>query len=136
MKEFQELESILWRQCERVAERAKASGLGGRTVVLKLKTARFRIRTRSATLEMPTQLAVRIFCASREMLHREADGTAFRLLGVGLHNICAESQCDPADLVDSRTGKRASAERAMDKVRLRFGETAVSKGRSLRARRS
>jgi DNA polymerase-4 len=52
---------------------------------------------------------------------------------VGLHNICCEAQCDPADLVDAGAIKRASAERAMDKVRARFGETSVGKGRGLRS---
>jgi DNA polymerase IV len=133
LREFGELERILWRQCERVGARAKAAGLGGRTVVLKLKTAAFRISTRSESLDAPTQLADRIFRVAREALRREADGTSFRLLGVGLHNICPEAQCDPADLVDTGTAKHASAERAMDKVRAKFGEAAVGKGRGLRS---
>ncbi|MBV8800431.1 MAG: DNA polymerase IV [Alphaproteobacteria bacterium] len=128
-----ELERILWLQCERVGARAKASGLGGRTVVLKLKTAAFRTRTRSVSLDAPTQLADRIFRVAREALRREADGTAFRLLGAGLQNICPETECDPIDLVDQEAAKRASAERAMDKVRAKFGEAAVGKGRALRS---
>jgi DNA polymerase-4 len=133
LKDPHELERILWRQCERVGARAKAAGLGGRTVVLKLKTAAFRIRTRSISLDIPTQLADRIFRIAREALRREADGTSFRLLGVGLHNICQETLCDPIDLVDPGALKRASAERAMDKVRAKFGETAVGKGRGIRS---
>ena len=58
---YAELESVLWRQAERVSARAKAKGLAGRTIVLKLKTADFRLRTRSASLDAPTQLADRIF---------------------------------------------------------------------------
>jgi len=133
LRDFRELERILWRQCERVGARAKAAGLGGRTVVLKLKTASFRIRTRSDSLDAPTQLADRIFRVARETLRREADGTSFRLLGVGLHNICPETQCDPTDLVDTGASKRASAERAIDRVRAKFGDAAVGKGRGLRS---
>ncbi len=132
LKDYRELERVLWRQCERVSARAKAAGLGGRTVVLKLKTASFRTRTRSDSLEAPTQLADRMFRVAREALRREADGTSFRLLGVGLHNIGPETQCDPADLVDRGAAKRASAERAMAKVCARFGEGAVEKGRGRR----
>jgi DNA polymerase-4 len=126
-----QLERILWRQCERVSERAKAIDLGGRTVTLKLKTAGFKIRTRSVTLDAPTQLADRIFRVSRELLKKETDGTSFRLLGAGLHNICAAGECDPDDLVDRGAGKRAKAEHAMDKVRAKFGGAAVGKGRGL-----
>ncbi len=130
---YDELEKILWRQCERVSARAKAMDLGGRTVTLKLRTAGFKIRTRSMSLDAPTQLADRIFRVAREMLKREIDGTFYRLIGAGLHNICAASDCDPDDLVDRGAGKRAKAEHAMDKVRAKFGGEAVGKGRGLRA---
>ena len=132
---FDELEAILWRQCERVSTRAKSMELGGRTVTLKLKTSGFKIRTRSLSLDAPTQLADRIFRIARGMLKRETDGTPFRLLGAGLHNICAASDCDPDDLVDRSRAKQAKAEHAMDKVRAKFGGEAVGKGRSLRAQR-
>ncbi len=129
---YDELEDILWEQAERVSARAKASELGGRTVVLKLKTANFKIRTRSASLDAPTQLADRIFRVSREALRKECDGTAFRLLGVGISNICAGDLCDPADLVDQDAAKRAAAERAMDRVRAKFGRESMGKGRALK----
>ena len=129
---YDELEKILWRQCERVSARAKAMDLGGRTVTLKLRTAAFKIKTRSVSLDAPTQLADRMFRVAREMLKREIDGTFYRLIGAGLHNICAASDCDPDDLVDRGAGKRAKAEHAMDKVRAKFGGEAVGKGRGLR----
>ncbi|MBS0471697.1 MAG: DNA polymerase IV [Proteobacteria bacterium] len=134
ISDCRKLESILWRQSERVSARAKSTGLGGRTVVLKLKTANFKIRTRSTSLDSPTQLADRIFRTAREALIREADGTDFRLLGVGISQLAPESACDPADLVDDGAGKRAAAERAMDKVREKFGDKAVIKGRAVRSR--
>lgn len=129
---YDDLEDILWEQAERVSARAKASELGGRTVVLKLKTANFKIKTRSASLDAPTQLADRIFRVAREALRRECDGTSYRLLGVGISNICDGEQCDPADLIDREAEKRAAAERAMDKMRAKFGKDVVGKGRSLR----
>ena len=129
---FAELEAILWRQAERVSTRAKESEVGGRTVVLKLKTASFKTRTRSVSLDAPTQLADRIFRTAREALRKEADGTAYRLLGVGISHIAPASDCDPLDLVDDGAGKRAAAEHAMDKVREKFGADAVKKGRSTR----
>ena len=128
---YADLERVLWRQSERVSEHAKSVGLGGRTIVLKLKTANFRTRTRSASLETPTQLADRIFRVAREALRRECDGTAFRLLGVGLSHLSEARDCDPADLVERDQDKRAAAERAMDRVRKKFGGDAVGKGRSM-----
>jgi len=131
---YEALEAVLWRQSERVSTRAKDASLGGRTVVLKLKTAKFRILTRSISLDVPTQLADRIFRTAREALRRAADGTPYRLLGVGLTQIAPGEQCDPADLIDQSATKRAAAERAMDKVRKKFGNAVLAKGRSARPR--
>ncbi|MBI3677729.1 MAG: DNA polymerase IV [Proteobacteria bacterium] len=128
----EDLERILWQQAERVSERAKSSDVGGRTIVLKLKSANFRLKTRSTSLEEATQLADRIFRTARTALVREADGTAYRLLGVGITNLCPAHECDKGDLLDPHGGKRAAAERAIDRVRSKFGGAAVGKGRSLK----
>jgi DNA polymerase-4 len=132
LAKFEDLEKILWRQAERVSARAKAADLSGRTVVLKLKTANFKLKTRSASLDAPTQLADRIFRVARDALRREADGTTYRLLGVGISNLESAHQADPLDLVDRGADKRAAAERAMDSVRSKFGGEAVGKGRGFR----
>jgi len=133
---YAELETILWDQAERVSAHAKATGLGGRTVTLKLKTAQFKLLTRSVSLDAPTQLADRIFRVAREPLRREAkSGVSYRLLGVGISQLAPAEDCDPADLVDKGAGRRAAAERAMDRVRAKYGGDAVGKGRSLPAGR-
>jgi DNA polymerase-4 len=127
-----ELEAVLWRQAERVSARAKGYGLAGKTIVLKLKTSDFRLRTRSASLDAPTQLADRIFRTAQAALKREADGTRFRLLGVGLSNLAPAIGADPASLIDVAGDKRAAAERAMDRIRAKFGGAAVGTGRAFR----
>jgi DNA polymerase-4 len=131
--DFVDLERILWEQCEHLSARAKSAQIGGRTVVLKLKTAQFRIRTRSATLDDPTQLADVMFRVGRTLLQREADGTRYRLLGIGLSKLEPAGKCDPKDLLDPRAARRADVERAMDAVRAKFGDAAVRKGRSARS---
>jgi DNA polymerase-4 len=125
ISEFRALERILWNQTEEVSARLKAKELAGATVTLKLKTADFRIRTRARSLPSPTQLAGRIFAAARDLLQREADGTHYRLLGVGLSALAPANEADPADLVD---GRAAEAEHAVDRVRARFGDDAVIRG--------
>jgi DNA polymerase-4 len=132
LSSFDDLEKILWRQAERVSARAKGHALAGRTVVLKLKTANFKLKTRSASLEAPTQLADRIFRVARDALKREADGTKYRLLGVGISNLAPAHQADPLDLIDRSADKRAAAERAMDRLRTKFGDETVAKGRGAR----
>ena len=134
LSNYAELEAILWRQAERVSARAKKARLAGRTVVLKLKTANFKLMTRSASLEAPTQLADRIFRTAQAALKREADGSRFRLLGVGITGLTDAAEADPRSLIDPEGDKRAAAERAMDRIRGKFGGEAVGKGRGLKRR--
>lgn len=131
MSDFRALERILWDMTERVSARLKDKEIAGGTVTLKLKTSDFKIRTRAHTLEAPTQLAAKIFTAAREMLVKEANGTTFRLLGVGLSGLNDADVADPADLVDQRAQRTAAAEHAVDRVRKKFGDEAVIRGLAL-----
>ena len=123
------LARILWKQAEKVSFRVKRAGIAGRCVTLKLKTADFKIRTRAVSLAHPTQLADTIFRAAMPALEREADGTRFRLLGVGLSMFAGAEEADPQDLGEPDGARRAAVERAMDKLRDRFGGGAIVKGR-------
>ncbi|MFT5487676.1 MAG: DNA polymerase-4 [Paracoccaceae bacterium] len=125
------LSRILWRQAEKVSAGIKKEDIGGRTVTLKLKTARFAIRTRSRTLPHPTQLADAIYAAANPLLEKEADGTAFRLLGIGLSEFAPQEDCDPIDLADPDLQRRKKVEGAVDDLRARFGTDAIGKGRML-----
>jgi DNA polymerase-4 len=128
------LEDILWRQCQRVADRAKHISVEGRVVTLKLKTADFRTITRRASLGEATQLAQVIFRTGRTMLARETNGGRYRLLGIGISEL-VDARADAADLADPKALKRAKAERASDKARDRFGDDAVMTGRGARIRK-
>jgi DNA polymerase IV len=125
IRDFATLERILWRLSEKVSSRLKTSDLAGSTITLKLKTADFRQRTRSQSVHVPTQLASKIFGTSREMLAKEMDGTAFRLMGAGVSALRPGSQADDTDMLDRRS---AHAERAMDDLRKKFGSAVVIKG--------
>jgi len=126
------LETVLWPLCEKVSARAKDASVGGKVVQLKLKTAQFRTISRRQTLERPTQLAHRIHQAASALLAKEATGTRFRLIGVSLAGLMPEASCDESDLIDTTGRRKDAAERAIDKVRARFGSAAIRKGRSLR----
>ncbi len=125
IRDFAALEKILWRLSEKVSSRLKSGELAGTTITLKLKTADFRQRTRSQSIHAPTQLAAKIFAISREMLAKEIDGTAFRLIGTGVSALVPGSQAGDTDMIDRRS---ADAERAMDDLRRKFGNAAVIRG--------
>jgi DNA polymerase-4 len=127
------LDGHLWRLSEKVADRAKARGVAGRVVTLKLKHSDHRILTRRHALREPTQLADTLYRAARALMEQAAQGAAWRLLGVGLSDLVAAAEADRAgDLLDPDAPRRAGAERATDAIRARFGPDAILKGRALR----
>ena len=123
-----DLVPVLRALSEKVSTRLKKSGIAGRTVVLKLKTQDFKIRTRNHQLADPTRLADRIFQTGLHLLNRETDGTRYRLLGIGVSDLSASEKADPPDLVDVQSRKRAIAEGAIDALRKKFGKRAVETG--------
>jgi DNA polymerase-4 len=125
--DYKSLERILWSLSEKVSRRAKADHVVGHTVTLKLKTASFKLRTRSVTLEDPTCLAIRMFEAAQPLLKREADGTSYRLIGIGISHLEETAQPDE-DSLDERSRAKAKAEHAVDRLREKFGRAAVARG--------
>ncbi|MFC6199635.1 DNA polymerase IV [Ponticaulis profundi] len=131
IRDLDQLEDHLWFLSEKTAFRAKQAGVQGRVITLKLKTADFKTRTRRLSLHDATQLARIIFQRGRDLLRKEVDGTAFRLLGIGISEL-EPAQADIADLIDPGALKRADAERAADKAKLKFGKHIVTTGRGMR----
>ncbi len=131
ISDFQTLARILWKLSEKVSARAKRQGFSSATVTLKLKTADFKLRTRSRTGPHPTQLAKRIFEAGRELLEKECDGARFRLIGIGITNLTGAEQADQGDLADTTAKRDAAAERAIDALREKFGAKTIARGTGL-----
>ena len=129
------LEARLWPLCEAVSRRMKAADLAGRTLTLKLKTAAFRTRTRQRRLGAPTQLAEDMYRTALPMLAGACDGTAFRLIGIGLSDLSPPGEAGAGDLLDPDARRRAAVEHTLDAVREKLGRDAIAKGRSLRAER-
>jgi len=126
------LARTLWPLCEQVSARLKTTGLAAGTATLKLKTADFRIRTRSRRLADPTQLADMLFRTARRLLAGEADGvTKFRLIGVGADGLVSAEAADLPTLFDREDGKPRRLERAIDDLRGRLGKDAVRLGRAV-----
>lgn len=125
---YDDLVPVLRRLSEKVSARLKASGIAGQTVVLKLKTADFKSRTRNFKLEDPTVLADRIFRTGLHLLEKELGRDRFRLIGIGVSDLTDAARADPPDLVDPAAARRAVAETAIDKVRQKFGRDIVETG--------
>ena len=128
------LQPILWRLAETVARRLKKAGLAAGGVTLKLKTAEFRIVTRARRLGTATQSADEMFRAAAPLLEREADGRAFRLIGIGAHDLVDASRTVQGDLFGGAAPGEDRVDKALDAVRERFGEDAIVRGRGFGTR--
>ena len=126
-----DLERPLWHLSEKLARRLREKQFSAGGVVLKLKTARFASRTRAARLPGATALPDVLFAAARGLLLREADGTAFRLIGIGASPLLPGHDADRGDLADPDANRRVAAQAAVDALRARFGDGVIGKGRGL-----
>ena len=130
----EKLRPILWRLTETVARRMKKAGLAGGGVTLKLKTADFRTVTRARRLGAATQSADEMFRAAEPLLAREADGRAFRLIGIGAHDLAPAAEAVQGDLFGSGAPAEDKIDKALDAVREKFGEDAIGRGRGFGTR--
>ncbi len=134
LADFARLRPILWRLSEKVSRRLKRAGLNGTGVALKLKTADFRLITRSSRLAQPSRSAEVLFRAAEPLLRRETDGRFFRLIGIGAHGLQEAGTPFQGDLFHDGDAAAANLEMALDRLYDRFGDDAVIKGRGFRVR--
>lgn len=129
-----DLVPTLYALCEKVATRLKRAELAGRSVTLKLKTADFKLRTRSRSGLAATQLPGRLFAPALDLLKAEIDATRFRLIGIAAGDLCPASEADRGDLVDTNIGRDKAEDKAIDAIRAKYGHAAIVKGIALRKR--
>ncbi|HBS23201.1 MULTISPECIES: DNA polymerase IV [Thalassospira] len=98
ISDLDELVDIAKRLTARVASDLARKEIAGHTVVLKLKSADFKTRTRNMRLTYPTLREDLILETALTLLKKEVDGTRYRLLGVGVADLFPAETADPADL--------------------------------------
>jgi DNA polymerase-4 len=129
-----DLEDKLAPLCDKVARHARADGLAGRVVTLKLRATDFKIVTRRRTIPVPTQTAKTLFAVGRELLAKEATGKPWRLIGIGIAEL-VEADAVEADFFAGEERRAIRSERTIDELRARFGAEAVTSGRILKLKR-
>ncbi|MCP3914225.1 MAG: DNA polymerase IV [bacterium] len=131
----EELRTLLLSFCEEVAFTLRDKGLRGRTVTLKARFSNFKTVTRTKTLDFATNLGPRLFTVAQELLDR-VERRPLRLLGIQVSKL--EDVRQPAqgtlfgtpepssrdDWMESNQKLEAATE-SLDKLRKRFGKSAV-----------
>jgi len=74
-----------------------------------------------------------IYQAAKSLLDKVEDKGPFRLIGVNLSKISYSSkEIIYNDLIDFKTTNSVNVEKATDKIRQKFGDKSILRGRSLR----
>ena len=128
------LEATLARLCEMVGRRLRENGLHARTVQLKLRYSDFSTITRAHSIPRPTQIDNELFEQARMLFRRNwKHGQLVRLLGV--HASSFEAGDGQLGLLDEDRHERwKNALNAADRLRDKYGESAVSLAAGLKGR--
>jgi DNA polymerase IV len=128
---IEKIESTLAHLCQLVGRRLRDHGFTARTVQLKLRYSDFHTITRAHSLPHPTQVDTEIFDTIRKLFHQNFDaGRAVRLLGVHTTNFESVPEQMPL-LMDDQRERWRQALAATDRLRDKFGESAVFLAKSM-----
>lgn len=132
LSDLADLQCELLRLTERTSLRLRQKGLAAGTVQLKIRQSDFTTCTRQCALEPASNSSGQIYAAARQLLaawRRDFPHAKVRLLGVGGSDFAGAGQ---ADLFSSgATASGTQLDQAVDQIRDRFGNLAVSRARTL-----
>ncbi len=120
---------------QQIAKRARAGGVAGRTIAVKVRFADFKTISRSRTLPSPTDVAQEIYRVAWELFEPAQAGQRIRLAGVRLEGLSESEGSSRQPALDEPLHGWRDAEVAADAVAARFGKGAVGPASLVRIRR-
>ncbi len=128
------LESTLARLCEMVGRRLREQDLEARTIQLKLRYTDFTTITRAHSIPRATQLDTELYEEIRRLFRNHwKPGATVRLLGVHASS-WSEPEAQLGLLDDARHDRWRQTMAAADRLRDKFGDSAVGLASGLNAR--
>jgi len=126
------LKATLRYLSERVSAELRERGKLARCVTLKLRYTDFTTITRHYTLKYGDDADQAIFDTGVRLLNKAltADKQLIRLIGVGVSSLAEPER--QLDMLDSSAQRRRQLDRTIDRIRKRYGFTAIQTGRTLR----
>lgn len=136
MRDVDAMERELLAFADEVATRLRAEGLKCGGVTLKVKFADFTRITRALMLEEPTDLAEPLYRAAKTILRERVElaGRGVRLLGLTTTHLARAGAAAQSLFSDEDTERKERAALAIDRLRGKFGDGAVTMGRLLEKR--
>jgi len=128
------LQATLRRLSEEVGAELRASGKRARCITLKLRYADFKSITRSQTLNEASEVDQVIFEVGRELMEKALSQRhkLVRLIGIRVSSL---SQGKQLNMLDAKTQRLECLNRAIDRIRDKYGFAAIEIGQTLPLRR-
>jgi DNA polymerase-4 len=125
------LEATLHYLSERVGAELREQGKQAKCVHMKLRYSDFATVIRSNTLRQTTESDQVIFETGAKLMKRELllDRQLVRLIGIGVSDLIRSGE--QLDMLDSSARRQAQINRVMDRIRKKYGFTAIQTGRTL-----
>jgi len=119
------------RLTEKSADRMRERGLAASTISIKVRFADFKTISRSKTLDLPTTGTQEIFEVAKSLyLALRLDRVLVRLVGVSLDSL-VENDDVTQMVLGERTSSWQQADRAIDRVKAKFGRSSLRPARLL-----
>ncbi len=125
------LRATLCYLSERVGSELRAQGRCARCITLKLRYADFESITRSRTIGEGTDLDQVIFDIGTQLLEKALDHRRqrVRLIGIGVSKLSAGGR--QLNMLDLSAQRMTYLNRAIDRIRRKYGFTAIQTGRTM-----
>ena len=130
-----QLHAVLAQLADKTAARLRAQGWLSQRVTVKIRRHDFKTYTRQCAIRPATQETKPLATAAAKLLDewiKAQPRTPIRLLGVGAGDLTAQPQLELFSAQESKKNKHLDA--ALDDIRAKFGNTAVSRASSLKNR--
>jgi DNA polymerase-4 len=126
------LESTLRYLGERVGADLRRKGKRARCVTLKLRYGDFTTITRRHTLSQSTDSDQAIFETGQRLMKRALAGEKrpVRLIGIGVSELVEAGR--QLDMMDGSAQRQEQLDKAIDRIRKKYGFTAIQTGRTLK----
>lgn len=115
---------------DQVARRLRRNGLSGKTVQIKIRFSDFRTMIRSRSLKRATNLTRELWKTASGLLasNLSEHPPGVRLLGMGVYGLSSEQPAQGELFEDQEEDKQRRIDAASDKIRDRFGKSAIRRG--------
>jgi len=125
------LEANLHNLCQEVCQDLRSQNKRAKCVAIRLRYADFKTITRQFALREASDVTQVIFAAAQQLLGKALaqQGKPIRLIGIRISSLVGEGKQLP--MFDSGTEKPEHLDKAIDKIRSKYGATAIKTGNGI-----